>query len=77
MVNDQLTTPDGNVDVSFNTKGGDVTHVYFEKGTDNKDLTEAELARREAEFALDRTVIKVNIEDSELVLTCEPKPNHA
>ena len=77
MVNDKLVTPDGKVDVSFNTKGGDVVHMYFEKGPVYKDLTDDELARRQAEFALQRTVIRVEFDDNEISFSCQPKSKTA
>lgn len=77
MVNDRLTTPEGRVDLSFNTRGGDVVHMYFEKGKQNKDLTEAELAKRQAEFELAKTVIDVSFDDQEVTLICKPKDKSA
>lgn len=73
MRNRLIPTPDGNVDISYNTRDGRVVHLFLEKGSSHKNLTEEELKRRTAEFALTKTVLHVAIGESAVRVTCQQK----
>jgi hypothetical protein len=68
-----LTTPDGNVDISFNSRHGEVQQVYLEQGPRSQEFLQTELSQGNTEFRVGSTTIDVAVTSEEITFSCRTK----
>jgi hypothetical protein len=65
-----LTTPDGNVDISFNSRHGEVQQVYLEQGPRSQEFLQTELSQGNTEFTVGSTTIDVAVTSEDITISC-------
>lgn len=70
-----LTTPDGNVDISFNSRHGEVQQVYLEQGPRSQEFLQTELSQGNTEFTVGSTTIDVAVTSEDIIFSCRTKKN--
>jgi hypothetical protein len=66
----QLSTPDGQVDISFTSRYGEVDQVFLEQGSLSREFQKSDLSAESLEFALVTTAIEVDISDEVIAFSC-------